>query len=84
MPHPVHPGSWTIALRGLRARGHHGLYEIERIEGQDFVVDAVLELDLTPAARSDDIADTVAFLASAEAKRITGVALPVDGGQTAG
>ena len=30
-----------------------------------------------------DIADAVAFLASAEAKRITGIAFPVDGGQTA-
>ncbi len=32
----------------------------------------------------EDIADTVAFLASSEARRITGVAFPVDGGQTAG
>lgn len=32
----------------------------------------------------EDIADAVAFLASDEAKRITGVAFPVDGGQTAG
>jgi meso-butanediol dehydrogenase/(S,S)-butanediol dehydrogenase/diacetyl reductase len=30
-----------------------------------------------------DIADAVAFLASAQAKRITGVTFPVDGGQTA-
>lgn len=30
-----------------------------------------------------DIADAVAFLASAEARRITGIAFPVDGGQTA-
>jgi len=32
----------------------------------------------------EDIADAVAFLASAEARRITGIAFPVDGGQTAG
>ncbi|WP_416465051.1 SDR family NAD(P)-dependent oxidoreductase [Sphingomonas sp. VDB2] len=32
----------------------------------------------------EDIADAVAFLASHEAKRITGTALAVDGGQTAG
>jgi len=30
-----------------------------------------------------DIADAVAFLASDEARRITGIAFPVDGGQTA-
>ena len=32
----------------------------------------------------EDIADAVAFLASSEARMVTGVAFPVDGGQTAG
>ncbi len=50
-----------IALRGLRARGHHGVFDFERREGQDFVVDAVLHLDLAPAAASDDVADTVHY-----------------------
>jgi dihydroneopterin aldolase len=50
-----------IALRGLRARGYHGVYDFERREGQDFVVDAVLHLDLAPAAASDDVADTVHY-----------------------
>ena len=30
-------------------------------QGQDFVVDVVLELDLGPAAASDDVADTVHY-----------------------
>ncbi|MER7459675.1 dihydroneopterin aldolase [Micromonospora sp. NPDC126480] len=50
-----------IELTGLRAHGRHGVYDFERAEGQDFVVDAVLELDLAPAARSDDVADTVHY-----------------------
>jgi dihydroneopterin aldolase len=50
-----------IALTGLRARGHHGVYESERAAGQDFVVDAVLELDLSAAAGSDQVADTVDY-----------------------
>jgi meso-butanediol dehydrogenase / (S,S)-butanediol dehydrogenase / diacetyl reductase len=41
-------------------------------------------LDNSELCDPEDIADTVAFLASSEARRITGVALPVDGGQTAG
>ena len=40
-----------VALRGLRARGHHGVFDFERREGQDFVVDAVLYLDTAPAGR---------------------------------
>jgi dihydroneopterin aldolase len=51
----------TITLTGLRAHGHHGVYDFERDNGQEFVVDVVLELDLAPAARSDDVADTVHY-----------------------
>lgn len=51
----------TIALSGLRAHGRHGVHDFEREQGQDFVVDVVLELDLGPAARSDDVADTVHY-----------------------
>ena len=50
-----------ISLTGLRVRGRHGVYDIERERGQDFVVDVVLELDLAPAARSDDVVDTVHY-----------------------
>jgi dihydroneopterin aldolase len=50
-----------ISLTGLRVRGRHGVYDFERADGQDFVVDVVLELDLGPAARSDDVTDTVHY-----------------------
>jgi dihydroneopterin aldolase len=50
-----------IALTGLRVRGFHGVYEAERREGQDFVVDVVLELPTTASAASDDVADTVHY-----------------------
>jgi dihydroneopterin aldolase len=50
-----------ITLTGLRARGHHGVFDFERAEGQDFVVDVDLELDLSAAAASDDVADTVHY-----------------------
>jgi 7,8-dihydroneopterin aldolase/epimerase/oxygenase len=50
-----------IELRGLRVRGHHGVFAFERENGQDFVVDADLELDTRPAAASDSVADTVDY-----------------------
>jgi dihydroneopterin aldolase len=50
-----------LRLTGLRARGRHGVYEFEREQGQEFVVDAELELDLAPAAASDDVRDTVDY-----------------------
>jgi dihydroneopterin aldolase len=50
-----------IALTGLRVRGRHGVYDFERENGQDFVVDVELELSTAQAAASDDVADTVHY-----------------------
>ncbi len=55
-----------IELRGLRVRGHHGVFDHERADGQDFLIDITLWLDLRPAARSDDLADTVDYGALAQ------------------
>lgn len=55
-----------IELRGLRVRGHHGVFEHERRDGQDFVLDLALEVDHTAAAASDDLVDTVDYGALAE------------------
>jgi dihydroneopterin aldolase len=67
-----------IALTGLRVRGFHGVFDFERRDGQDFVVDVLLELDLAPAAASDNVGDTVHYgeLADALAEVIAGE--PVD------
>lgn len=50
-----------ISLTGLTVRGHHGVFEHERRDGQDFVVDLVLHVDTAAAARSDVLADTVDY-----------------------
>jgi dihydroneopterin aldolase len=55
-----------IELRGLRVRGHHGVYEHERRDGQDFVVDITVWMDLTAAARSDRLRDTLDYGALAQ------------------
>ncbi len=65
------PALDSIRLTGLRARGRHGVYEFERAEGQEFVVDVVLELDLAAAAASDDVSDTVHYGELAE--RLVGI-----------
>ena len=50
-----------IALRGLQAHAHHGVYAFERERGQTFRVDAVLELDTVAAAMGDDLDKTVNY-----------------------
>ena len=55
-----------VALRGLKARGHHGVFPEEREEGQIFLVDLVLGLDTRPAAADDDLTKTVHYGVVAE------------------
>ncbi len=50
-----------ITLRGLRVFGYHGVLPRERYNGQDFVIDVTLSLDVAAAAASDDLADTVDY-----------------------
>jgi dihydroneopterin aldolase / 2-amino-4-hydroxy-6-hydroxymethyldihydropteridine diphosphokinase len=55
-----------ISITGLRVRGYHGVFEHERTDGQDFVVDAVLWLDTAPAAAADDLSLTADYGAVAD------------------
>jgi dihydroneopterin aldolase len=41
--------------------GYHGLYESERENGQPFIVDVELELDLSKAGKSDDLNDSIDY-----------------------
>ena len=50
-----------LAVLGLEAWGHHGVFEHERREGQLFRVDLTLGLDSRPAASSDLLRDTVDY-----------------------
>lgn len=50
-----------IQLTGLTVFGHHGVFDHERRDGQEFTIDLRLQLDLAPAAASDDVNDTVHY-----------------------
>ena len=67
-----------IALTGLRVRGHHGVLAQERRDGQDFLVDAVLHLDLRPAGATDDLTRTVHYGELAERLSEVVAGEPVD------
>ena len=55
-----------ISLLGLRAFGRHGVFDHERRDGQEFVVDAVLWADTRQAAADDDLTLTVDYAAVAD------------------
>ena len=50
-----------LTVRGIECRGHHGVLEFERTQGQVFVVDLTLGLDTATAAGTDDLRDTVDY-----------------------
>ena len=50
-----------IVVTGIRGTGYHGVFEHERRDGQEFVVDIAIERDLRRPGRSDDLVDTVHY-----------------------
>lgn len=62
-----------ITLTGLRVFGHHGVFDHERRDGQEFVVDLTVWVDLNHAAATDELDDTLNYGALAErAAKIVG------------
>ena len=50
-----------ISIKGLRGFGRHGIFEEERIRGQEFIVDLEMHLSLRDAGQSDEISKTVDY-----------------------
>ncbi len=52
-----------LSLLGMRFHARHGVLPHEKVEPQPFEVDLILHADLSAAAASDDLADTVDYAA---------------------
>lgn len=50
-----------IIIKNLKVYSYHGVNDEEKVRGQEFVVDAILELDLSTACESDNINNTVSY-----------------------
>ena len=57
----------SIRLTGLRIFAHHGVLDFERENGQEFIIDLEIAVDLAPAAASDDVTKTIHYGELAEA-----------------
>lgn len=51
----------ALVLTGLRVRAHHGVFDFERENGQDFLIDVTAWLDLASSAAADDLTRTVHY-----------------------
>jgi dihydroneopterin aldolase len=67
-----------LTLTGLRATAHHGVFEHERVNGQEFVIDVTVWLDSRAAAASDDLGQTVNYGILAEEVVASVASDPVD------
>lgn len=50
-----------IRVTGIKAFGYHGVLPHEATEGQDFIVDLLITLDLRPVSLSDDLQETINY-----------------------
>ena len=50
-----------IVITGIRGTGHHGVFDYERRDGQEFAVDITLFLQAGPASTTDELKDTVDY-----------------------
>ena len=53
--------SGIIELEGMEFKAYHGCFEQEKVRGNVFTVDFRGELDLSAAAESDNLADTLNY-----------------------
>ncbi|MFK7925393.1 MAG: dihydroneopterin aldolase [Bacteroidia bacterium] len=51
----------TIAVEGIKVFGYHGVYEQERQDGNDFVVDVYLKTNIFRSAYTDQLEDTLDY-----------------------
>ena len=56
-----------IKLTGLRVYAHHGVFDFERQNGQDFYIDASVWVDKSSLEFSDDLSKTVHYAELAKA-----------------
>jgi dihydroneopterin aldolase len=54
-------GMDLIRVTGVRGTGYHGVYDFEREQGQEFVVDVTLGLKTQRAAATDALTNTVDY-----------------------
>ncbi|KQO97523.1 hypothetical protein ASF30_13930 [Leifsonia sp. Leaf264] len=51
----------SISITGLRIDAHHGVFDHERRDGQEFVIDTTVWLDVSGAAATDELAQTIHY-----------------------
>ncbi len=51
----------SIEIKGLFGFGYHGLFDDERENGQGFLVDLILNMDLSKVSQSDLLEETVNY-----------------------
>jgi dihydropteroate synthase len=67
-----------LTLTGLEVFAHHGVFDFERTQGQRFIIDADLSIDLAAAAEGDALTETVNYAELSQAILANASERPVD------
>lgn len=51
----------TIAIYGIKVFGFHGVFEHEKANGQEFIIDVEIVTDISRAVKSDNVVDTIDY-----------------------
>ena len=51
----------SISLHGLREFGYHGVFDFEKEQGQEFIVDVDIDTDFSQAVKTDNIDSTINY-----------------------
>ncbi|WP_166990900.1 dihydroneopterin aldolase [Paramicrobacterium chengjingii] len=68
----------AITITGIRVHANHGVFDFERENGQEFIVDVTVFSDLSDAGARDDLSRTVHYGELAEAVAAAVASSPVD------
>lgn len=55
-----------IHIKGLHAFAYHGVHDTEKVQGQDFYINATMYVETAFAAQTDDLKDTVSYSVTAK------------------
>ncbi len=52
-----------VIIKGIKAFGYHGVFDLEKKSGQDFIVDIEYSYDTSDAIETDDISKAIDYAA---------------------
>ena len=67
-----------VIIKGIKAFGYHGVFDLEKKSGQDFIVDIEYSYDTSDAIDTDDISKAIDYAAISNLVKNIGCSYDID------